>query len=493
MRIYARRLLWLLLPLGLLGACTDAADRGHMGMDMGETMNHDTEMGAGSMNEVHGNQVEMKDTKGINEILIPTALESETSNNTVYSVRAQQGTTEIFEGVESDTYGYNGSFLGPMLRFKEGEDITIHLINELEEETTFHWHGLKVPADVDGGPHHTLVPGEKRTIKFTVQQEAAMLWFHPHPKGKTAEQVYKGLAGFIYIEDEKSNQTGLPQDYGVNDIPLLIQDRMFDNNRLLDYQDVKNSDGTVGDTVIINGTADPKLTVRKEKVRLRLVNGSNARNFTFRLKNGEQFIQIGTDGGLLNTPIRLNEVKLSPSERAEIIVDFSQMEETFLVDENGTELLKFELSNQPGSLTQVPDRMNDFEVTEEELDLPVSQKIELFGMMDMVTINGQQFDPERIDFKQQKGVTEIWEIYNKPDMMGGMIHPFHIHGTQFKIISRDGKTPPENERGWKDSLSIAPGEKVKIAVLFEDEGIFMFHCHILEHEDNGMMGQVEVY
>lgn len=493
MKKYVTSWLWLLLPLILLAACTDANDMGHMGMDMDGNMNHDMDMGTNSMNEMHGNQVELHDTKGINEILIPTALESEASNNTVYTVRAQQGSTEIYKGVESDTYGYNGSFLGPTLRFKEGEEITLHLINELEEETTFHWHGLKVPAEVDGGPHHTLQPGEKRTIEFTVQQEATMLWFHPHPKGKTAEQVYKGLAGLIYIEDEMSAQMGLPQDYGVNDIPLIIQDRMFDQDRLLDYQDVKNSDGTVGDTVLINGTVDPKLTVRKEKIRLRLLNGSNARNFTFSLKNGDYFTQIGTDGGLLNTPVSLNEIILSPSERAEIIVDFSQMDEvTSLVDEDGTELLKFELSNQPGVSTQLPDQLNDFEVTEEELDLPVSKKIELFGMMDMVTINGKQFDPERIDFTQEKGVTEVWEIYNKPDMMGGMIHPFHIHGTQFKIISRDGNTSPENERGWKDSFSIAPGEKVKIAIRFDFEGIYMFHCHILEHEDNGMMGQIEV-
>ena len=140
----------------------------------------------------------------------------------------------------------------------------------------------------------------------------------------------------------------------------------------------------------------------------------------------------------------------------------------------------------------IPDEMNEFSVTEEEKNLPVTKEIELFGMMDHVTINGKKFDPERIDFTQEQGVTEVWEIYNKPDMMGGMIHPFHIHGAQFKILSRNGEAPAENERGWKDSFSVAPDETVKIAIQFKNKGIYMFHCHILEHEDNGMMGQVKV-
>lgn len=112
--------------------------------------------------------------------------------------------------------------------------------------------------------------------------------------------------------------------------------------------------------------------------------------------------------------------------------------------------------------------------------------------MNMVTINGKKFDPDRIDLYQEQGETEVWEIYNQPDMMGGMIHPFHVHGTQFKIVSRNGEAPPANERGWKDSISVEPGERVKIAIRFKEKGVYMFHCHILEHEDNGMMGQILV-
>src|SRR5699024_10883357 len=161
-------------------------------------------------------------------------------------------------------------------------------------------------------------------------------------------------------------------------------------------------------------------------------------------------------------------------------------------DEDGSTLLPFEVSNQNGEDEDLPDKMNDFSITDEEMDLPVKKEVELFGMMDKVTINGKKFDPDRIDCTQEQGETEVWEIYNKPDDMGGMIHPFHIHGAQIKVLSRDGEKPSENEQGWKDTISVEPEETVKVAVQFKEKGVYMFHCHHLEHEDNGMMGQVKV-
>ncbi|ARD47521.1 multicopper oxidase domain-containing protein [Sporosarcina sp. P33] len=469
-------------------------DHSQMNEEM-EEMDHST---MGDMMEGHMSHDEvmmLNDSTGANELKIPSMLVSDNDQGVEYTVRAQKGKTEIFDGIETETYGYNGSFLGPMLRFEQGDKVKIKTINELDDPTTFHWHGLEVAAAVDGGPHDALQPGEEKVIEFEVTQEAATLWFHPHPEGKTSEQVYNGLAGLIYIEDENSKSLGLPNVYGENDFPLIFQDKLFDDKKQLNFSAAKNDDGTIGDTLLINGTLNPKLTVNKEKVRLRLLNGSNARNYTFKLNTGDPFVQIATDGGFLNEPVTLNEVTLTPSERAEIVVDFSQLDtekDLALINEDGSVLLPFEISDQGGTVTRIPGVMNDFSLTEEEMDLPVTKKIELFGMMDMVTINGKKFDPERIDFTQQQGVTEVWEIYNKPDMMGGMTHPFHIHGAQFKIISRNGEAPPENERGWKDSISVAPDETVKIAIQFKHKGVYMFHCHILEHEDNGMMGQVKV-
>lgn len=462
---------------------TNAADHSAMDADMmGGHMNHD-------------DVLRLHDSTGENELKIPPMLKNEHKEDVVYTVRAQKGITEIFDGTKTKTYGYNGSFLGPMIPLKKGDRVKIRMINELDEETTFHWHGLEVAGDIDGGPHDPIKPGEEKEIEFTVKQDAATLWFHPHPTGKTASQVYQGLAGLLYIEDEQSQSLGLPNDYGKNDIPLIFQDRIFDDKKQLNYSSSMNSDGTIGDTLLINGTVNPKLTVNKEKVRLRLVNGSNARNYTFKLNTGDSFIQIATDGGFLNNPIYMKEITLTPSERAEIIIDFTKLNranDIALINEDGSILLPFNISGQNGSISKIPARINDFLVTDEEKNLPVTKTIELFGMMEHVTINGKKFDPKRIDLTQKQGVTEIWEIHNKPDMMGGMIHPFHIHGTQFKIISRDGKEPTESEQGWKDSISIKPDERVKIAIQFKEKGVFMFHCHILEHEDNGMMGQVKV-
>lgn len=485
-----------IIALFVLGGCNSNTVQDHSNDNQtSEKDNHamDGHMMEGHMS--HDEIVRLNDSTGDNELVVPPLLERENEEEIDYTVRAQHGKTEFFEGAYSLTYGYNGALLGPVLRFGKGDTVKIKTINDLEEETTFHWHGLKVAGEVDGGPHDALKPGEERVIEFKVEQEASTLWFHPHPHGATAEQVYNGLAGLIYIEDENSKRLGLPDEYGENDFPLIFQDRTFDNNGQLNYKGVMNNDGTIGDTLLINGILNPKLTVNKEKVRFRLLNGANARNFTFKLNTGDSFVQIATDGGFLNEPVSLKELTLTPSERAEIIIDFSKLEslnDVALIDEGGAILLPFQVDNQNEKYISLPSKMNEFLLTEEEKALPVTKKIELFGMMEHVTINGKKFDPNRIDFTQQQGVTEVWEIYNKPDMMGGMIHPFHIHGAQFKIITRDGKTPPENEWGWKDSISIKPDEKVKIAIQFQHKGVYMFHCHILEHEDNGMMGQVKV-
>lgn len=489
------KILLLLIAILVISACSDNnAQPAEETDDMDHsTMDHDT------MDEhmSHDEVVSLNDSTGENELNIPPILEPDESDEdqVVYTVRAQTGETEIFDGAKTKTYGYNGAFLGPMLRLEEGKTVKIRTINELDEETTFHWHGLEVAGDADGGPHESLQPGEEELIEFDVTQEASTLWFHPHPEGKTAEQVYNGLAGLIYIEDDNSKSLGLPNVYGENDIPLIFQDKIFDEELQLNFSAAMNDDGTIGDTSLVNGTLNPKLTVNKEKVRLRLLNGSNARNYTLKLNTGDPFVQIATDGGFLNEPMTLEEITLTPSERAEIIIDFSQLDtekELALVNEDDSILLPFEVSEQGGEESSIPEKMNDFAVSEEELSMPVTKQVELSGMMHHVTINGKKFDPERIDFTQEQGVTEVWEIYNKPDMMGGMIHPFHIHGAQFKILSRDGEEPPENEQGWKDSIAVHPDETVKIAIQFKHKGIYMFHCHILEHEDNGMMGQIKV-
>ena len=475
----------------ILGACS--TDPSNMNPFQMMTSSDDRSGSSMMMGHGHGN-ISLEDSTGENELIIPPILKSDKleGNDIYYTIEAQKGQTEIFEGFQTETLGYNSTFLGPVMKLKKGQTAHIKLKNSLNEETTFHWHGLIIAGEADGGPHDVIQPGEEKEITFDVQQDRATLWFHPHPKGKTAKQVFEGLAGLMYIEDDMDD----PYVHGENDFPLIIQDRTFNDQKQLDYETVKNADGTMGETLLINGTLNPRLTVNKEKVRLRLLNGSNMRNYTFKLSNNQSFQQIASEGGLLNEPVELTDIQLTPSERAEIVIDFSKIkenEDVELVMDDGTVLLPFKVKNEENKVQEeIQKPQNPITITKEEMQKEVSKEIVLFGMMNHVTINGKKFDPNRIDFTQKKGETEVWEIYNRPDMMGGMIHPFHIHGTQFKVISINGEELPENLQGYKDTIAIEPGDRANIAVKFEEEGVFMYHCHILEHEDNGMMGQIKV-
>ncbi|HLR65513.1 MAG TPA: multicopper oxidase domain-containing protein [Virgibacillus sp.] len=475
----------------ILGACGNNLGN----MNPFDMMDSSGDRSKGSMMMDHGHSdVPLQHSTGENELKIPPILQKDKQegNDVYYTIEAQKGQTEIFDGIQTKTLGYNASFLGPVMKLKKGQTVHIKLINSLDEETTFHWHGLIIAGDADGGPHDVIQPGEEKEITFVVQQERATLWFHPHPKGKTAKQVFEGLAGLMYIEDGMDD----PYVYGENDFPLIIQDRTFNDQKQLDYEAVKNADGTMGETLLINGTLNPRLTVNQEKVRLRLLNGSNMRNYTFKLSNNQSFQQVASDGGLLNEPVELTELQLTPSERAEIVIDFSKIkenEDVKLITDDGTVLLPFQVNDKESKVQkEILKPEKPITISDEIMQKEVSKEIVLFGMMHHVTINGKKFDPNRIDFTQKKGETEVWEIYNKPDMMGGMIHPFHIHGTQFKVISINGEEPPENLQGYKDTIALDPGDKAKIAVKFEEKGVFMYHCHILEHEDNGMMGQIKV-
>lgn len=484
-----------LITILILGACATNFSNMNPFHVMDSEENH--YQGPMMMQPGHGHghhDMPLQQSSGENELKIPSVLESdkEIGNEVFYTIEAQKGKTEIFEGIQTETLGYNSSFLGPVIKLKKGQIAHFKLKNSLDEATTFHWHGLVVGGEADGGPHDVIQPGEEKEITFKVQQDRATLWFHPHPEGNTAKQVFEGLAGLMYIEDDVDDS----YVHGENDFPLIIQDKTFNSQKQLDYQFAQHPDGTMGETLLINGTLNPRLTVKKEKVRLRLLNGSNARNYTFKLSNNQSFQQVASDGGLLNEPVELTKLQLTPSERAEIIIDFSKLKENediSLIMEDGTVLLPFITNREEKEVKKVtPKSTNPITISEEEMKKQVSKEVVLFGMGHHVSINGKKFDRNRIDFTQRKGETEVWEIYNKPDMMGGMIHPFHIHGTQFKVISINGEEPPEDLQGYKDTIALDPGDKAKIAVKFEEAGVYMYHCHILEHEDNGMMGQVKV-
>ncbi|MBD1372323.1 multicopper oxidase domain-containing protein [Hazenella sp. IB182357] len=476
----------IVVSLGMLGAC-DQLDRNDM-----KNMDHS------AMNMEHETITELKSSLGVNELNAPKLLkpDQEDRDSISYTVRAQQGTAEIFDGIKTKTYGYNEDFLGPVIRVEKGMNVTIHLVNDLKEDTTFHWHGLEVSGNEDGGPHNVLKPGESDTINFTVKQDASTLWFHPHPMHKTGEQVFKGLAGLLYIDDKNSERFDIPKTYGDDDYPLILQDKTFTADKQLDYDKTMNEDGTTGDTLLINGVVDPKLTVDRKKIRLRILNGSNMRSYTLHFDNGMAFQQIASDGGFLNKPITTEEIEIAPAERVEIIVDLTAVKRDVinLVHQDATTILPIHLKESIDNpqKAKITEPLNNLEISSQVKRKKVTKTIKLAGMGKSVTINNEKYDPNRIDFTQKQNEVQVWEVENVKDAMEGMNHPFHIHGTQFQVISIDGKEPVGSLSGLKDTISLKPGQKAKIAVKFPEKGIYMFHCHILEHEDNGMMGQIKV-
>ncbi len=475
---------------------TQADSMGMMGVGMHHSMNMDGHMGNHGESGAYALQ---NATQEARPLAIPPLLSGEYNTGTGerdYTLVAQQGESSIKDGEKTKTYGYNGSLLGPTLFLKKGEKVALHLKNTLPEETSFHWHGLVVQSDVDGGPHSPIAPnGGTGTVRFTLGQDGNTSWYHPHAMGTTASQVYEGLAGVIIVDDGRDNDLHIPHEYGVTDIPVVIQDRSFTKDNQWDYEKDHAPDGVYGNTLVVNGTINPYFEVKSNVIRLRLLNGSNARNYKLALDNGAKILQIASDGGLLNKPVEKSEITLVPGERAEVLVDFSNAKDKLpsLVTEDGRiTVLQFKKSPSYKEGASLPSW--DFHksvAATSNLSAP-DKKIVLSGMSHHVTINGKQFDMDRVDLTSKVGSTEIWEVSNVGSQMMSMIHPFHIHGVQFEVLTRNGKAVSPWEAGLKDTIEVKPGESVRIKMTFTQKGLFMIHCHILEHEENGMMLQLKV-
>ncbi len=427
---------------------------------------------------------------------IPVLLEDQNPETGIseFEIRVQEGETTFIGDQVTPTLGYNGNYLGPVIKVNRGDEVQMKVKNELSDETSVHWHGLEVEGTEDGGPHQVIAENELWEPVFTINQPASTLWFHPHVIGTTAIQVYYGLAGLLIVEDENSKSLNLPDEYGVNDIPLIIQDRSFNDDGSFLYYD-NMMDGAYGDHIIVNGAIAPYLDVEQVKMRFRIVNGANASNFNLELSDGSEFHQIASDGGLLESPVKSDSLFITPGERAEIIVDFARYSEGEVIElrSDGELVMTFKVGSESADSTEIPEKLAEIEKMDEDLATGV-KTIELDGMGRMVTLNGRQFDMHRIDDDVAIGDVEIWEISTGSHMMmGGQGHPFHIHGTQFQVLSRNGDEPDLNEQGWKDTIFVNSGETVRIIVQFNYKGVFMYHCHILEHEEAGMMGQLEVY
>ncbi len=454
-----------------------------------------------------------------NELFIPDTLSGNEFNLTL-----QNGTTQLFDGEATATMGANAGNMAPTLIFQQGEYVNIHVADTSGEERTSHWHGMHISPENDGGPHSVIMPGETWNPNFTVMDKACTMWYHPHLHEKTNEHVTKGITGFIIIRDDEEAALDLPRTYGVDDFPLNLQTKQFDSsNQIVIGEHVDN-------IPMVNSTIDAYVDLPAQVVRLRVLNGSSMRVFNLGLSNNTTFYQIGSDGGLLSEPVSMTRLLLSPAERAELLIDLTGMEgQSFdlmsygstlpqsaygiaglstmqgvappgynsnILNGSDFTLLDINVGAQTNSpVLTIPNTLAVVTpIDESEATVTRSLTIQAPDMMnDGITgpfqFNGQSFNMNVINQTVQLGDTEIWEIFNQ-SMVG---HPFHIHDIQFYILDRDGIPPSENEQGRKDVVWISQMETVRFIAKFEDHADddvpYMYHCHMLQHEDEGLMGQ----
>jgi FtsP/CotA-like multicopper oxidase with cupredoxin domain len=438
--------------------------------------------------------------KPIKKLLpIPPLMEGVLKNSTKnYDLTIQNSKHSFFQGVDTDTFGINGSFLGPTLKLVNKEKISVNFTNKLDEPTTMHSHGMHLPAVMDGGPHQVIEPKQTWSSKYKVNQKACTNWYHPHYMGKTAEHVYKGLAGLMIVEDKEIKLLNLPAKYGIDDIPLVLQDRVFDSFGQIDYSPNMRQImmGYNGNTYLTNGAIEPFVDVENTNIRFRILNGSNSSVYYLKLDDNRSFMQIATDNSLLEYPVKLNILRLSPGERAEIVVDFANdiNKKIKLIDANRDKIfLDININKKSNTKTTIPNKLAKLEFLQPSKNTKQRDFI-YSGMMARLMLNGKKMNKNRIDEVVHVNQTEIWYIQN--NMM--MQHNFHMHATHFTVLARNGKREKvlENEKGYKDVVHIPRNESVHLMVKHtdytDDKYPYMYHCHFLEHEDAGMMGQFTV-
>jgi bilirubin oxidase len=458
----------------------------------------------------------------------PLELGRRSGKDVYFDLDIQSGVSQILPNVSTKTWGINQPFLGVTLRANKGDSIHVNVTNNLHKATTLHWHGIKLPAKADGGPHQPIKPSGKWLSEFDIIQPAASLWYHSHQMHETGEQVYQGLAGMFIIDDDTSKNLDLPSDYGVDDFPVIIQDKNFNKDGSFEYlADVRDKlMGQKGETILVNGIISPVMKATKSLIRLRLLNGSNARIFHLNFDDKRMFHIIASDGGLLENPVMAHSITLAPAERAEILVDVSDgkmpilrhkmhmqksanrmsgmmMMESMQGKKQEFDIFQIDASRATPSDHKVPSTLTIHaplpvkSVSNQrrfKLQMQMGPQLMLGAMMgsqDLLKINGQSMDINRIDEVVKAGSVELWEIENTSMMP----HPFHIHNVQFKIVTRQGEIKG-HELGFKDVVLVRPHEIVQVIMKFPEfsdaKTPYMYHCHILEHEDRGMMGQFVV-
>jgi FtsP/CotA-like multicopper oxidase with cupredoxin domain len=449
----------------------------------------------------------------------------------------------VLPGPRTRLWTYGGTFPGPTIRRPAGGRTEVTFTHELPAavgELSVHLHGGHNRTQFDGRPcgltashphsfycdipdglpakksgNDVLIePGGRRTYVYDLIEDgrperSAFQWYHDHRLDHTARNIWHGLAGMWIVDDEFDSSLPLPS--GDRDIPLMIADRSLDrDNQLSDPFTGRRppGDGIDGHTVLVNGAYLPHHRVAPQRHRLRILNVSQFRAYNVALSNGAPLVQIGTDSGLMPRPVRRREVLLGPGERAEVVVDFSaaagQAVELRSVARRSRghvagghayagALMQFRVDSKrlpdrtrvPRSLRPLPDWTRHVSRRPDR-----TWTIAIGGLFKTVwEINGRTFNPARADAFPVLGTTETWEIVNRTSVA----HMMHMHHTDWYLLARDGKPPPPWEDCLKETFFLYPGERILVAGRFSDyTGKFLIHCHMLDHEDHGLMTQFEV-
>jgi FtsP/CotA-like multicopper oxidase with cupredoxin domain len=455
--------------------------------------------------------------------------------------RVWRFTAQLIQGPPSTLQAIDGSYLGPVIRLRRGQRVRIRFVNRLGEPSIVHWHGLDVPELADGHPRLAVTHGAEYIYDFEVTNRAGTYWYHPHPHMRTAAQVYQGLAGLLLVSDPEEDALGLPS--GAGELLCVLQDRRFDANNQLVYagsasggmrgrmgrggrgmaggmgQMMETMNGWVGDRMLVSGRVQPTLDVDRRSYRVRLLNGSNARFYKLAWSDGSPMTLIGGDGGLLARARTQGSVTLAPGQRADVLLDLTahargselqlqslafpaahvgsvgMMGQTSSLRQGAPlTLMTLRVSSVQGPRFRVPERLStdDFR---EAASAPV-RRVPLTFMRMNWFLDGRVFDLKDVADEETvaPGSTHIWEFVNQTNPMGmAMAHPIHLHGPQFRVLSRAGGSTNAlregiADAGWTDTVVVLPGETVRVQITFsKNTGLYLYHCHILEHEDMGMM------
>ncbi|MBO0810549.1 MAG: multicopper oxidase family protein [Microlunatus sp.] len=448
-----------------------------------------------------------------------------------YRITQRAAQVEILPGLKTEIWGYDGKFPGPTIESRSGRTTIVDHRNELTVPTVVHLHGGRTPHQDDGYPTDLVLPtggwhgkdfdphagkisaGRKR-YAYPVDQPAATLWYHDHRMDFTGPDVYNGLAGFHIVRDDQEERLPLPT--GDRDIPLMITDRSFAEDGSFHYpaKDPSLSNtpgvtpdyvsGVLGDCILVNGAPWPELEVSNVKYRFRILNASNARRYRIALDppptQGSSFTQIGSDVGLLGTPLTHDEIQIAQAQRFDVIIDFSNYAVgdkitliNKLADGGPAKIMRFVVARRDRDDSRIPQQLVEYE----PLSLAQAKVTREFTFqrggserdgMALWTVNGKPFDPNRIDARPQLNSVERWKIRTQ-----NVPHPIHIHLGRFQVASRDGSTPGPYDHGWKDTVDGDNGGNIDVLIKFEGyRGKYVFHCHNLEHEDMAMMDNFEV-